>query len=424
MSNSSWASLGREQINDSRSVRREKLRLKRALVIHPILSFYAGGEYLCLILCEALQEMGYHVSIACDLFNPSDIERIYGLGHVMDRCDHIQIPEFRANPRFLTPLLRLSYARHILQMFTDTDADLVFSTQSSSFVLPKRIFHFVYNAIDLYSYPPAAAPLRLHHPWEIRHTRLRDLFVDALKEPAREVLRKSSKLVWKKRREGQDWLFAIGSIVLTDIRKKGHANSSLAFPPCRVDFRPKFPKKRQVIQAARIVPEKRLELYLEIASRLPDYRFILVGKNPQKLRELYPGYSQRLLSRMPSNMTYVEALVRERPELLEESKVYLYTGIEAGIGLAVVEAVAAGCIPFSPDGAGATDVLRALGVGDVYLTADEAAAKIRATLEKEAHQDEIIGISQRAKKFGPEAFKKWVKEVVQPTDAKPTEGPS
>jgi len=363
--------------------------------------------------------MGYRVSIACDLFNPSDIQRIYRLGQVMDRCDHVQIPEFRANPRFLAPLQRLSYARRVLQMFRDTDANIVFSTQSSPFVLPKKIFHFVYNAIDLYGYPPAAAPLRLHHPWEIRRSGLRDIIVDVLKEPAREVLRQTSRLVWRKRREGQDWFFAIGSIVLTDIREKGYANSSFAFPPCRIDFAPKFPKKKQVVQAARIVPEKRLELYLEIASRLPDYMFILIGKNPQKLRELYPGYSHRLLSRMPRNMTYIDALVHERPEVLEESRVYLYTGIEAGIGLAVVEAVAAGCIPFSPRNAGAIDILRALGVGDTYFGADEAATKIRATLEGEVRPDEITEMSQRAQRFGPEAFKTWVKAIVQATKAEP-----
>ena len=36
--------------------------MKRALVIHPIISFYEGGEYLCLIVCKALHEAGFEVT--------------------------------------------------------------------------------------------------------------------------------------------------------------------------------------------------------------------------------------------------------------------------------------------------------------------------------------------------------------------------
>ena len=110
---------------------------------------------------------------------------------------------------------------------------------------------------------------------------------------------------------------------------------------------------------------------------------------------------------------YVDALVSERPELLEESKVYLYTGVERGIGLALVEAIAAGCIPFSPPDVGATDILRASGVGDVYNTAEEAAVKIRASLEQELGEDEILEISERARRFSPEVFKQWIRKIVE-----------
>ncbi len=310
--------------------------MKHALVIHPVLSSYAGGEYLCLNVCEALQEMEYHVSLACDVFRPSDIERIYGLGRVMEKCSHVRIPEFRAPIQRFMVLQRLLYAIRVWPMLRDTDADIVFSTQSSPFIIPQRIFHFVYNADDLFSYPPAATPPNHHHT----DKGPRKLYFDAMK--------KATRFLWRKRPESQDWLFAIGSNVLGDLRKRGYRNSSLAFPPCRVNFKPRFPKKKQVVQAARIIPEKRLELYFDIASRLPEYRFYLVGRDAPLSRKLYPGYSTRLLSRLPRNVTYVDAFVRERPELLEESKVYVYTGAERGIGLALVEAIAAGCIPFLP----------------------------------------------------------------------------
>jgi hypothetical protein len=170
-----------------------------------------------------------------------------------------------------------------------------------------------------------------------------------------------------------------------------------------------------------MIPDKRLELYFDVASRLPDYRFILLGKDSQMLRRSYPGYADQLLSRLPNNVVYVEALVRERPEVLEESKVYLYTGIEKGIGLALVEAVAAGCVPFSPTRVGATDVIRALRVGDVYQTAEEAASKIRSALERESDENEVLEISKRALKFSSEAFRRWVRGVVHSAGSKTIE---
>ena len=205
------------------------------------MSFYAGGEYLCLTVCEALQELGYRVSLASHSFNPSEFDRIYGLGQVMLKCNLVSIPQFRpAIPR-LQVLQRLDYSRRVWRMFRNTDADVVFSTQSSPFIVPRRMFHFVYSAGDLFSYPHAAAPLMV----PVAGNLLSKIYVDGL--------RRAKKLVWGKP-PSLDWFFAVGSNVLRDIRKKGYNNSSLAFPPCRVGFHPRFPKKQQVVQAARIIP--------------------------------------------------------------------------------------------------------------------------------------------------------------------------
>jgi glycosyltransferase involved in cell wall biosynthesis len=393
--------------------------LKHALVIHPILSFYAGGEYLCLNVCKALQEMGYHVSLACDLFSPPDVERIYGLGAVMEKCTHVPIPEFRPVHGLLFTLQRLRYARRVLRMFSDTDADIVFSTQSSPFDIPQRVFHFVYNINDMFQFPSKAAPLKMESSRRMGLTGPRDLFLNGLKKPGREFIARYAKLIWKKTPESKDWFFAVGSIVLEDLRQKGYLNSSLAFPPCRVDFSPRSPKKKQVVQAARMIPDKRLELYFDIASLLPQYRFILLGRDSEMSRRSYPGYADELLSMLPGNVVYVDALVRERPELFEESKVYLYTGIEKGIVLALVEAVAAGCIPFCPSHVGATDVVRALGVGDIYGTAEQAASIIRVALEKDSDESEVSRISQRALGFSPEAFGRWIKRVIESSGSAP-----
>ena len=316
----------------------------------------------------------------------------------MLKCNLVSIPEFRpAIPR-LQVIQRLKYSRRVWRMFQNSDADVVFSTQSSPFIVPRRIFHFLYSAGDLFNYPHAAAPLgdpTASNP-------LSKIYLDGLG--------RAKKLLWGKQ-PSQDWFFAVGSNILRDIRRRGYSNSSLAFPPCRVSFHPRFPKKKQVVQAGRIIPDKRLDLYFDIASRLPEYRFFLVGKNDPLSESAFPGYAKRILARLPQNVTYVDALLRDRPELFEESKIYLYTGVEPGIGLAMVEAMAAGCIPFSPDEVGAADILKASGTGVLYRNANEAVSKMRVSLEQELDDEEFITISKSAKRFSPEAFKKWIKEI-------------
>lgn len=375
--------------------------MKKALVIHPMMSFYAGGEYLCMNVCQALQEEGYKVTLATDEFRPSEIERFYQLATVIEKCDYIHVPQFR--PRFsrLMVLQRLFFGQQMWGMFRGTDADVVFSTQSSPFVVPKTVYHFVYNAAELYHYPLGSAPPQL------------DIYSKHVRRLPSIAFRLAKKLLWKKRPLSDDWFFAVGSIILNDLKQKGYPNSSLVFPPCRVTFKPKFPKKKQVVQAVRLVPEKRLELFFDIARNLPDYPFYLLARDSEILRRLAPGYAERVLSNVPRNVTVVNSTVRERPDLLEESKVYLYTGREPGIGLSLVESLAAGCTPFSSSEVGAVDIIRQSGVGHLYSTAQEAASKMKICLEENLTQEQVLNISLKANEFSPEKFRQWVGRVIQ-----------
>ena len=97
-------------------------------------------------------------------------------------------------------------------------------------------------------------------------------------------------------------------------------------------------KKRQVVTVARIVPEKRLDVFCDVASRLPDSNFIIVGRESPEHRE----YKQDLVSKLPPNVRYVESPIVLRPELLGESKVYLHAGRERGFGIAIYGRIVCG----------------------------------------------------------------------------------
>ena len=373
--------------------------MKEALVIHPQMSYYAGGELLCLYVCKALQEAGYHVTLACDVFKPLEIDRFFGLGSVVQNCKHKKIATFSPIFPFLVALQRFPYAIKMRTLLSKTKAEVIFSTQSSSFYIPnKRLFHVVYNARDVFNYPLGS---NLSSPTSSK----------PIGKPYRFLLRQIKRLLLDPYTPKPTIFFAVGSLVLQDLVQQGYRNSTLLFPPCRTTFRPEFPKKRQVVQFTRIIPDKRLELFLEIAQRLPQYPFYIVGRtSPQS--GVDREYSQKILRSLPGNVTFVEALTRERPDLLEQSKVYLYTGTETGIGVAIVEAISAGCIPFSPNGVGATDVIRAAGVGYLFDSAQQAAEKIGTVIEAEQTEGEVSEISERSHMFNPEIFMEQIKKIV------------
>jgi glycosyltransferase involved in cell wall biosynthesis len=376
--------------------------LKDALVIHPQFSYYAGGELLCLYVCKALQELGYNVTIACDVFNPADVERLYGLGQILQSCKHKKIDAFLPAFPFLVSIQRIPYAIRTRTFLSRTKADVIFSTQSSSFYIPKgRLFHFVYNILDLFNHPSGSSLLG----------------PETSKDPAKAIyyflLRQLRRLFWDRYAPKPTLFFAVGSLVLRDLQERGYQNSRMIFPPCRTSFKPSFPKKNQVVQYTRILPNKRIELFSEIARLLPQYPFYLVGRIPLEHDIGINEYSQRVLSGLPENVTFVNALTRERPDLLESSKVYLYTGSEAGIGVALVEAISAGCIPFSPRGVGAVDIIEAAGIGQVFDSPQQAAENIKLILEANQTPEQIYEISQKASLFGSDRFEEQIKKLAR-----------
>lgn len=355
---------------------------------------------MCIYVCKALQELEYEVLLASQTFQPSEFERLFGMGDIMENCTQLQIPKFKAVLPRLQSSQRLLYSLRIWPILAGTNVDVAFSTQSSPFfVRSKSTFHFIYDISNLFAYPPDASPLissnnRLKKPY------------DAFQQKTREVL-------WRKRFSPPSWFFATGSKVLGDLRGKGYGNSSLLYPPARTMYGPILPKKRRVIQVARIIPDKRLEMFFDIAKRLPEYEFLLLGRNSLLTQEEFPGYSKSLLETVPDNVVYIESPLRQRPEVLQESKVYLYTGNEPGIVLSIIEAIAAGCVPLSPPRVGAADIIEASKAGYIYENI-EAACRIIRTIMKTDYSDETVNeISKKADPFSPEVFERNIQGLVR-----------
>jgi glycosyltransferase involved in cell wall biosynthesis len=281
--------------------------------------------------------------------------------------------------------------RKAIHLLRGADAEVIFGTQPSVHFVPgRRIFQFLYDirqlaVVDFY-----------YNSYDFSKGGFRDPYYRLLRIYRNAVIEKPPRR----------WFIALSRSILSNLKNMGYENSSIILPPSRNSFRP-MPKKKQVIMVARVVPEKRLETFLLVAESLPQYPFVIVGRESPD----HPGYKDRLLRNAPWNLHYVEAPLNERPELLQESKVYLHTGRERGLGIAIAEGISAGCFPICYAGGDGAELVRESGIGRIFDTVEAAVGQVKEALEDDRIRPEVI--SERAKEFGPEVFEGRIKTTVE-----------
>jgi glycosyltransferase involved in cell wall biosynthesis len=189
-------------------------------------------------------------------------------------------------------------------------------------------------------------------------------------------------------------------------------------PAYGIPFRPR-PKKKQVVYVTFLAPQKRIDDFIEIARALPEYKFVLLGRDTQTMNEIYKGYAERILANVPNNVQYVESRIRQAPEFLEESKVYLHTSSEPGMGIAVMEALSAGCVPVAPRNGGAAEILSTAGIGFCYDRIQDSVGFIKSEMEDaswlgpKGRRLAPKEIAEKATIFSPQAFQVRISDLLE-----------
>ena len=368
--------------------------MKKALVIHPVLSIYMGGELLCLQVCQALLRAGYKVALYSDANIPAKADEVYpGMGQILSECRHIPSNTSHRSIPGIAIIKDFKDIRKTEANFREIDPDVTFCTQSSLFHVPSPLYHFIYQGTDLFQY--STSYLSSSFPRQ----KLPHGYVSA-KRGLNNFLRK----ILQVRPPSPDWYFALSPSVLEGLRRNGYRNSSLILPPCS-QFQPRQ-KKEQIIQVTRLIPEKRVEIFLEAARRLPEFRFVLLARTKPGLE----AYAREIEGRIPANMVYFKTTLRQAPHLLEESKVYLYTGGEIAMPLIIVEAISAGCYPIVARNTGPEETIQSLGIGETFDSVDDLVPTIRRVIKEPTNPLEI---SQKAKPFSPERFEEQIVDIAE-----------
>jgi alpha-1,2-mannosyltransferase len=186
------------------------------------------------------------------------------------------------------------------------------------------------------------------------------------------------------------------------IKKALGMDSTVIYPPCpQYSFELKDKVKDDVIcSLGRFTPEKEYEMILDIAQRLQNIKFELIGSvTTDKMQ-----YLEKLKTDAPQNVVFhVNASVEDKIQVLNRSKVLLHSFVGEHFGIALIEAMSAGIIPVTHD-SGAANVDGLVPQKFRYNNLDEAIRSIDNALSSwnlnEAHK-----LREYAKKFSAESFR-------------------
>jgi glycosyltransferase involved in cell wall biosynthesis len=174
-------------------------------------------------------------------------------------------------------------------------------------------------------------------------------------------------------------------------------------------------RENLIITISRFTPEKNLGEILKIAKSLKDYNFLLVGSVSKYSKPVIENLRNYIESEGLENVTLKFNIPRnELREILSKAKYYLHPPFPEHFGIAVVEAMSAGCIPIVyRDGGVWYDIVSKVSGSLGYNTIDEV-VKIIKGLDND--KDTYIKLKEKSveisKSFSYSNFKNKLLECI------------
>ena len=158
------------------------------------------------------------------------------------------------------------------------------------------------------------------------------------------------------------------------------------YPPVHTEtYRPlasRHERENTVLTVSRYAREKSLHGILEIAKRTrAEISFVVVGQAGNRFEEAIAKELIAEAHRLNLPITFHTNISQdEKREIMSRAKVYLQPGVDS-FGVAVCEAVSAGCLPVAVNDGGHMEIIRKLGpIGRSYRSFDEAAECVEAAV--------------------------------------------
>ncbi len=355
----------------------------KILVVHPRMSIKGGGERVAIHSILAGVKADHSVSLASEEFDAQDFEDFFGCKGLFDNVNLITYPRFK--PRIGKGLLlyqRLGYHQKSLRknLSRETRFDLVLGTQDIAYVPNVDV------PVVQYCYFPeffSHLELRPSSPlWRMYYG------------PAHRFYRNRAGRVAR--------FLAVSEYTRAFVKARWDRDSETLYPPCPTDdySSPGALKEELVVTVGRIVPEKRMHLFVEIARSLPEYKFVVIGTVGDSGSKYYGS----LKNGAPENVSFVLAPLRKARDLLAASKVYVHCAMNEHFGITIVEAMAAGCVPVVHDSGGPKEIVSP-NVGFRWKGNDEAVRQISQLMEDNSLRERLAtAAAAKSSGFNPRNF--------------------
>lgn len=356
--------------------------------MHDSINPLGGGERLCLSTIEALKEHGYEVTLVT--FEPTDWLKVKRLWGKLPRIDR-EIRIVPLSTRKFTIYTRLfsSFFMHLRK-----DHDLIINTHGDVLLINADITYMHFPTFALWNWTYHKYEKGFWRIYFTPYYLLEKKILPRIKESLLLTNSKFSKAI---------------------IRRTIGKNAVVVYPPVEIKRYIGRGSRREnrVVTIGRFSPEKRYEFIVEVASRMPDIEFHIIGSTSNKASVKYFEKIKALVEEKDLKNVYLHRNMpqKDMDSLLLSSKVYFHAMINEHFGIAVVEGMAAGLVPVVHKSGGAWfDIVNRGKYGFGYNTLEEAVKNIRLAIKNYAKYARIV--SQRASIFSVENYKRRILRIV------------
>lgn len=363
----------------------------KILFVHPRLSVMGGGERVAIhSIKEALRE-GHEVYLACEKFDVEAFEDFFGVEGLFKDVTILNFPPFKPSVRRMVLYQRLIY----------------YQRQMGKILSENRNFDFVFNSAEIANHPVARTPsgMYCYFPEYFSHLESNGFhgLWQAYYLPVRSFYRFKAQRI--------EQLLSVSNFTRDYVKQLWGREARTLYPPCPIEQYRNLngSKENLVITIGRVSPEKRMELFLEIARGLPAINFAIIGSVPAD-KQLY---FHELQMSAPANVSFVISPLRKAKDLLRRAKVYVHCARNEHFGITIVEAMAAGCIPVVHNSGGPREIVDD-GVGFRWNSLHDAATNISQVIENESERRLLSASSaRRSEKYRPEIFEQGFSRVLE-----------
>ncbi len=362
----------------------------KILVVHPRMSIMGGGERVVIHSILAASKAGHDVSLLSEEFDKRAFEDFFACFGLFKKVTLVPFPRFMPNlgRRFLLYDRLYYYQRQFRKSIPGSEKfELVLGTQDVGYV------------------PSISVPTvqYCYFPEYFEHLRT------SPSSPLWRLYYRPARFYYRNRVRRVDGLLSVSDFTRVFVWKIWGRDSETLYPPCPIELYVGRTSRREdlVISVGRIVREKRIHLFIEIARKLPTVKFIVIGSVADENSDYY----RWLESRSPENVSFVLAPLRKVKDILTRAKVYVHSAENEHFGITIVEAMAAGCVPVVHDSGGPREIVSE-DVGYRWSKVDEAAKQIAQILGDDVLRETLSkAAASRAMLFSPEHFEKRIESL-------------